>query len=134
MPNSYDAVMMMAMAVEKAGSADRGKIAAALREVANAPGEIILPGEWAKAKKLILAEGKDDVHYVGAAGPQDFDENGDVQSVRSPRTRSINGEWAAGVDQVSNSRTLFEFRNAGLRPRVLRLEPSVVQFGSLEGR
>ncbi len=91
-PNSFDATYMMALAGEKAGSADRGKIAAALREVSNAPGEIILPGEWAKAKKLI-AEGKD-INYVGGAGPQDFDENGDVEGSFS-RSTVVNGKWSA---------------------------------------
>ena len=41
-PNSYDAAFLMALAIEKAGSADRSKIAAALREVANGPGEKII--------------------------------------------------------------------------------------------
>ena len=44
--------------LEKAGSADRGKMAEALRAVASAPGVKIGPGEWEKAKALI-AEGKD---------------------------------------------------------------------------
>ena len=75
-PNGYDATFMMALAIEKAGSVERAGIAAALRAVANGPGEIILPGEFAKAKG-ILADGGD-IHYIGAAGPQDFDANGDV--------------------------------------------------------
>jgi branched-chain amino acid transport system substrate-binding protein len=91
-PNSYDATFMIALAIEKAGSADRALVAAALREVANAPGEIILPGEWAKAKALI-AEGKD-INYVGGAGPQDFDENGDVAGNFSKST-VIDGQWKA---------------------------------------
>lgn len=91
-PNSYDATFMMALAIEKAGSADRSKVAAALREVANAPGEIVLPGEWAKAKKLI-AEGKD-INYVGGAGPQDFDANGDVEGSFSKNT-VVGGKWVA---------------------------------------
>ena len=66
---------MMALAIEKAGSADRSAIAGALA-IANAPGETILPGEFAKAKSIIAAGG--DIHYVGASGPQDFDEYGDV--------------------------------------------------------
>lgn len=77
--NGYDATFLIALAIEKAGAADRSKISAALREVANAPGEIILPGEWAKAKQLI-AEGKD-INYVGASGDIEFDENGDVSGV-----------------------------------------------------
>ena len=73
---TYDATFLALLAVEKAGSADRGKIAAALREVASAPGEKIGPGEWAKAKELIKA-GKD-IDYDGAGGAYDFDANGDV--------------------------------------------------------
>ena len=73
---TYDATFLALLAVEKAGSADRSKIAAALREVASAPGEKIAPGEWAKAKELIKA-GKD-IDYDGAGGAHDFDANGDV--------------------------------------------------------
>jgi branched-chain amino acid transport system substrate-binding protein len=91
-PNSYDATFMMALAVEKAGSADRSKISAALRSIANAPGEVILPGEFAKAKKILAAGG--DIHYTGAAGPQDFDDNGDVAGHFSKSVVS-NGAWAA---------------------------------------
>ncbi len=73
---TYDATFLTLLAVEKAGSADRGKIAAALREVASAPGEKVGPGEWAKAKELIKA-GKD-IDYDGAGGAYEFDANGDV--------------------------------------------------------
>lgn len=74
--SAYDATILIALAMEKAGSADRKAIHAALRDVANPPGEPILPGEFAKAKELIKA-GKD-IDYVGAAGAQDFDKMGDV--------------------------------------------------------
>lgn len=90
-PNGYDSVFLMGLAIEKAGSADRTKIAAALREVANAPGEVILPGEWSKAKAL-LAEGKD-INYVGAAGEIEFDENGDVAGLFSLNTVQADGTW-----------------------------------------
>lgn len=73
---SYDAAFLAALAIEKNGSAKREGLNEALREVATAPGETILPGEWEKAKKLI-AEGKD-INYEGAAGSQEFDDNGDV--------------------------------------------------------
>ncbi len=75
-PQAYDAAFLLALAVEKAGSADRASVAAALRDVASAPGEIILPGEWEKAKQAI-AEGKD-VNYEGASGSHEFDAAGDV--------------------------------------------------------
>jgi branched-chain amino acid transport system substrate-binding protein len=48
-------------------------------QVASAPGEVILPGEWEKAKKLIAAG--QDINYQGAAGDHEFDENGDVPGV-----------------------------------------------------
>ena len=73
---TYDATFLALLAIEKAGSADRSKMAAALREVASAPGEKVGPGEWAKAKALIK-EGKD-IDYDGAGGAYDFDANGDV--------------------------------------------------------
>ncbi|MCY6380655.1 ABC transporter substrate-binding protein [Hoeflea prorocentri] len=73
---TYDATFLTLLAVEKAGSTDRSKMAAALREVAMAPGEKIGPGEWAKAIALIK-EGKD-IDYDGASGTAEFDENGDV--------------------------------------------------------
>lgn len=72
---SYDAAFLMALAIEKAGG-DKSKLAQALRDVASAPGEPVLVGEWAKAKQLI-ADGKD-IDYKGAAGEHEFDENGDV--------------------------------------------------------
>lgn len=77
--NSYDAAFILALAAEKAGSTDRAAIAKAVREVSTQPGETILPGEWKKARELIAA-GKD-IDYYGAAGSQDFDENGDVPGV-----------------------------------------------------
>lgn len=74
--SSYDAVYLLALAAEKAKSSDGKAIRDALREVANAPGEKVGPGQWAKAKQLIAA-GKD-VDYVGAAGQHEFDAQGDV--------------------------------------------------------
>ncbi|EAV46090.1 branched-chain amino acid transport system substrate-binding protein [Labrenzia sp. MBR-25] len=73
---TYDATFLALLAIEKAGSTDRAKIAEALKEVAMAPGEKVGPGEWAKAIALIK-EGKD-IDYEGASGSAEFDENGDV--------------------------------------------------------
>ncbi len=91
-PNSYDATFMLALAIEKAGSADREGLAEALRSIASAPGEVILPGEWEKAK-AILADGGD-INYEGGAGNQDFDENGDVAGLFSAST-VVDGAWSA---------------------------------------
>ncbi len=74
--NSFDAVFLLALAIEKNGSAERTGISAALREIANAPGETILPGEWYKAVDLIKAG--TDINYQGASGVVEFDSHGDV--------------------------------------------------------
>lgn len=78
-PQAYDAAFLMALAIEKNGSAAREGLAAALREVASAPGEKILPGEWTKAKELIAAG--TDIDYEGAGGALDFDAAGDVDGI-----------------------------------------------------
>ena len=93
-PNSYDAAFMMALAIEKLGSGDRAGIASALRAIANGPGEIILPGEFAKAKAILAAGGS--IHYVGASGPQDFFNNGDVAGFFSKNT-VVDGAWKAEI-------------------------------------
>ena len=71
--------MLIALSIEQAGSTDRTKIRDALRQVCCGPGEVVEPGEWAKAKALIAA-GKQ-INYEGASGDCDFDEYGDVKGV-----------------------------------------------------
>ncbi|SFI78024.1 ABC transporter substrate-binding protein [Celeribacter neptunius] len=61
---SYDAGALIALAMAKGGAATKEAVAANVLDVANAPGEPILPGELDKALK-ILAEGGD-IDYVGA--------------------------------------------------------------------
>jgi branched-chain amino acid transport system substrate-binding protein len=78
-PQAYDAGFLLALAVQKNGSASREGLSDALREVASAPGERILPGEWSKAVELIAAG--TDIDYEGAGGPLDFDEAGDVDGI-----------------------------------------------------
>jgi branched-chain amino acid transport system substrate-binding protein len=78
-PQAYDAAFLLALAIEKNGSADREGLSAALRDVASAPGEKILPGEWTKAVELIKAG--TDIDYDGAGGPLDFDAAGDVDGI-----------------------------------------------------
>lgn len=72
---AFDAVFLLALAIEKAGG-DKAKLSEALRAVSNGTGEPIYPGEWKKAKELIAAGTA--IDYKGASGDLDFDENGDV--------------------------------------------------------
>ena len=62
---AYDAAALILLAMQKAGSTDPAVYKDAVMEVANAPGEEILPGELAKGLQ-ILADGGD-IDYVGAS-------------------------------------------------------------------
>ncbi|QTL97203.1 ABC transporter substrate-binding protein [Iocasia frigidifontis] len=94
--HAFDGTMIAALAIEKAGTAtDRETIKDAIREVANAPGVVVTVNEFAKAKELI-AQGKD-IQYVGASGPINFDENGDVSGLYE--------HWTVGED--------LKFKTAG---------------------
>lgn len=63
---SYDAAALLMLAIQAAGSSDPAVYKAKVLDVANAPGEKILPGEIGKALELI-AQGVD-VDYDGASG------------------------------------------------------------------
>ncbi len=95
--HGYDASFLIALAIEKAGSADRAAIGAALREVANGPGTVIRPGEWEKAKAAIAAG--EDINYEGASGNNDFDESGDVGGIYSVNTVGDDGAWKTDLIQ-----------------------------------
>lgn len=74
---AYDAAYVIALAIEAGRSADRAAIRQNLRTVANAPGEVVGPGEFARAKGLIAAGTK--VNYEGASGPIEFNATGDAE-------------------------------------------------------
>jgi branched-chain amino acid transport system substrate-binding protein len=76
---SYDAAFIIALAIESMGENSREGLSDHVRRVATAPGEVILPGEWSKAKRL-LASGQD-INYEGATGQHEFDVSGDVPGV-----------------------------------------------------
>ena len=78
---TYDAVVLIALAAEKAkNTTDSAAIRDSLRDVANPPGEIVGPGVAGLKRALELIRAGEDINYEGAAGSQDFDENGDVLS------------------------------------------------------
>ncbi|WP_083098607.1 ABC transporter substrate-binding protein [Pseudophaeobacter leonis] len=63
---SYDAAALIMLAMQAANSTDPAAYGAKIMDVANAPGEVINPGDLGKALELIKA-GKD-VDYQGATG------------------------------------------------------------------
>lgn len=64
-PESYDAAALMLLAMARANSTDSNVYKMHVMDVANAPGEQILPGQLARALEIIAAGG--DVDYVGAS-------------------------------------------------------------------
>ena len=81
MNETYDAMVLIGLAAAKAGTTtDSAAIRDALRDVANAPGEVVRPGEEGIRRALELIAAGEDVNYEGAAGSVDLDENGDVIS------------------------------------------------------
>ena len=72
--NAYDAAALIALAIEKSGSADGTAIRDTLPSVANAPGEEVSDIGTALA---LIREGKE-INYQGASGELTFDGVGDV--------------------------------------------------------
>ena len=74
----YDAVFLIAAAAQAAGANDPASISAELQAVASAPGTEFSGGvEGWQAAVAALEDGQD-IDYVGASGPVDLDDNGDV--------------------------------------------------------
>ena len=65
---AYDATMVLALAIEKAGSTAGPGIIRAIPEVSNPPGTKV--SSWAAALRLIKAGKK--INYDGASGPMDY--------------------------------------------------------------
>ncbi len=75
--NSYDAVMLAALASAAGGAADGQTIQENLQAVSEG-GTEVLPKDICSG--LESAANGDDINYEGAAGSQNFDDNGDVTS------------------------------------------------------
>jgi ABC-type branched-subunit amino acid transport system substrate-binding protein len=86
--NSYDQIIILALALEAAGEASGEGINAHYKEIASPPGEMVYTFE--EGAKL-LAEGKE-INYEGISGPLDFDEYGNVAGSYVSMIAE-NGEW-----------------------------------------
>ena len=85
--NSYDALAVVALAIEQAKNATGRDIADNIRSVANPPGTEV--SDLGEALSLIR-EGKD-INYQGTSGDIAFDENGDVSGSFTLWTIADNG-------------------------------------------
>ncbi len=63
-PESYDAAALMLLAMQAAGSSDSADFKDKVMGAANAPGELIYPGELAKALEILGNGGE--IDYVAA--------------------------------------------------------------------
>ncbi len=73
-PQAYDAMNVIALAMQAAGKATSQAISDYIRKVANPPGEVV--HTFAEGLKL-LKEGKE-INYEGVGGSVDFNKYGDV--------------------------------------------------------
>ena len=76
----FDAVTVVLLAMEGADEIDGTAVRDNVRKVTAPDGEPVHPGpEGIRKAKELLGAGKS-IRYVGATGPLQFDENGDVQA------------------------------------------------------
>ena len=91
-PNTYDAVVLLALAYLSAGSSEPDALAGALVEVSGPPGKCI---SYEKCAMQIQNEDAD-INYEGLSGPIDFDDKGDIRAavykILSYFDRTINEE------------------------------------------
>jgi branched-chain amino acid transport system substrate-binding protein len=76
---AYDAVYLIALAAEAAGSTDSTAMRDKLRAVGNEPGEKFEPGSDNFKDAVAALKNGDDIDYEGAVGPFEFDDKGDPQ-------------------------------------------------------
>ena len=79
-PNAYDGTVLLGLAMDYAGKADGTAIRDSLRKVTDPHGTKIYAGaaELKKAEALIAK--KQPVQYIGASGPLQFDQYGDINA------------------------------------------------------
>ena len=68
---SYDAAALIMLAMQAAGSTEPGDYKSKIMDVANAPGEQIMPGELGKALEILASGGE--IDYVGATAVEMLD-------------------------------------------------------------
>lgn len=77
--NAYDAAVLVAFALQRAGAPTREAVRDHLQEV-SAGGTPVEPGPDGLRAGLAALQSGQDIDYVGASGPVDLDERGDVTS------------------------------------------------------
>jgi len=79
-PNAYDAVVLVGLAMDEAKAANGTAIRDAIRKVTDPAGEKVYAGrDQLKKAVQLLKQGKT-IQYIGASGPLQFDKSGDIDA------------------------------------------------------
>lgn len=138
---AYDGVMAIALAAEMAGSTDGTAIRDALREIGNAPGDLVGAPPEGIADALEAVRNDEDVDYSGASGSVEWDDNGDVllgaietwkvdaASEKLVVERNFKVDLEAGTleeieaEEEASPSPASSMRISGTTDRVMRLDP-----------
>lgn len=106
---SYDAGVIVGLAIAKAGSAESDAIKTAIPQVVADGGEVIHAGKDEFARALGLLKDGKAVKYEGVIGPVSFDENGDITGpfrlwkIQSGEVTTVGEMSAEEVSQLKDS-------------------------------
>jgi branched-chain amino acid transport system substrate-binding protein len=87
--NSYDEVILLALAAAAAGDSSGPRLAARVRDVANAPGRVV--HSYAEGVRALRAG--HDIDYEGASGSLQLNEHGNLESPLFRTLIAENGQW-----------------------------------------
>ena len=79
-PNAYDATVLIGLAISSAKSADGTAIRDNIRKVTDPSGEKIYAGADEMKKAMQLLSQSKAIQYIGASGPLQFDQYGDINA------------------------------------------------------
>jgi ABC-type branched-subunit amino acid transport system substrate-binding protein len=127
--NAYDSAFVLALAMHAAGSTDPSVFRTAIRYVANPPGLIIRPGQWAAA--VTALDAGQDINYWGAANRVDFDRYGDAGTAYA--VWQVNATGSIGTVAVLDEPLFWTPAPEGSLPLIVHIQ-SPASGAFLSGR
>jgi ABC-type branched-subunit amino acid transport system substrate-binding protein len=119
--NNYDAMYLIALAAQAAGSATGAAIKSKIFDVANPPGTKVYPGQWTQALAALTASG--DVDYEGSSGSVNIDSLGDP----------LSGYIVWGVNDTTDRWEVDEIYPEALVVSLLPAPPALIPPANLQG-
>ncbi len=87
--NQYDQYIILALAIQKAGTTDGEAVAAEIAGILNPPGTVV----YSYADGLAAIEAGEDIDYHGASSSLDVNEFGNLASPVFGEQQVVDGEW-----------------------------------------